>query len=195
MNKKTLVSEIGRAITGLIALSLLLCLIYPLAVWAIAQLVFLDKAGGSPVKKENRVIGSVLIGQPFSGPGFFHPRPSAAGQGYDARASGGSNLGPLSRSLVEQVKNRLKVYRQENNLPPQTPVPIDAVTASASGLDPHISVPNARLQAGRVATARGIGREKVLAAIAACTEDRQLGIFGEKRVNVLLLNLELQKVK
>jgi len=195
MNKKTLVAEIGRAITGLIALSLLLCLIYPLAVWAIAQLVFPGKADGSLLKKENRVIGSLLIGQPFSGPEFFHPRPSAAGQGYDARASGGSNLGPLSRSLVEQVKTRIKAYRQENGLPPQTPVPVDAVTASASGLDPHIGVPNARMQADRVARARGISRGRVLAAIAAGTEDRQLGIFGEKRVNVLLLNLELQKLK
>jgi K+-transporting ATPase ATPase C chain len=188
---KTIGLELKKAVVGLLVLVLLLGFIYPLVVWGIARFIFPAKAGGSLVKMENRVIGSVLIGQRFTGPGFFHPRPSAAGEGYDALASGGSNLGPLSKILIEQVKRRVKDYREENHLPPGVPVPMDAVTASGSGLDPHISVENAAWQAGRIAKTRGLSKETVLALIEKCTENRQLGIFGEKRVNVLLLNLEL----
>ncbi len=187
--------ELKKAVLGILFLVLLLCFIYPLVVWGIAWLVFPGKASGSLVKMENRITGSVLIGQPFTGAGFFHPRPSAAGEGYDALASGGSNLGPLSKTLIEQVKRRVKAYREENHLPPDAPVPMDAVTASGSGLDPHISMENAVLQAGRIAETRGLSKETVLALIEKCTENRQLGIFGEKRVNVLLLNLELEKIR
>lgn len=188
-----IISEIKKAITTIIALTLLLGLIYPLAVWGIAQLFFPTPANGSLIKKNNQVIGSLLIGQPFTQPAFFHPRPSAAGEGYDATASGGSNLGPLSKTLFQQVTQRVKNYRHENNIPPHIQVPADAVTTSASGLDPHISIENARLQAGRIAKARKITREKVLSLIQKHIEYPQLGIFGEKRVNVLLLNLELEK--
>jgi potassium-transporting ATPase KdpC subunit len=187
--------EIRKAVTIIIALALVLCVIYPLVVWGIAQVIFPVKANGSLIKAGDKVTGSILIGQRFTGPGFFHPRPSAAGEGYDASASGGSNLGPLSETLFKQVAERVKNYREENGLSPEIQVPVDAVTASASGLDPHIGVENARLQAGRVAKARGMSKEKVLAIIEKHIENRQLGIFGEKRVNVLLLNLELENLK
>jgi K+-transporting ATPase ATPase C chain len=192
---KTTGLELKKAVLGILFLVLLLGFIYPLIVWGIAQLVFPVKASGSLVQMENRVIGSGLIGQRFTGAGFFHPRPSAAGEGYDSLVSGGSNLGPLSKILVEQVKRRVKDYREENHLPPGVPVPVDAVTASGSGLDPHIGVENAVWQAGRIAKTRGLSKERVLALIEKCTENRQLGIFGEKKVNVLLLNLELEKIK
>ncbi len=136
-----------------------------------------------------RSSGSTLIAQGFSGPAYFHPRPSAAGQGYDAANSGGTNLGPTSNKLIEDVKHRIAVYRAENGLSPDAPVPADAVTSSASGLDPHISVRNALLQAARVAKARGIGEKAVLAMVEAHTEGRTLGFLGEPRVNVLTLNL------
>jgi len=185
--------ELKKAVLAIIVLTVLLGIIYPLTVWGLAQLIFPAKANGSMIYVNNKAIGSELISQRFNGPGYFHPRPSAAGQGYDATASGGSNLGPLSKTLLEQVKQRVKDYREENELAPDVRVPVDAVTASGSGLDPHISVQNAVLQAARVAKIRNINREKVLTAIKRCTENRQLGILGEKRVNVLLLNLELDK--
>jgi K+-transporting ATPase ATPase C chain len=188
---KTTWLELKRTVSAILALTLLLCVIYPLAVWGIARLFFPAKAAGSLVVIDNRIRGSVLIGQRFSGPGFFHPRPSAAGEGYDAMASGGSNLGPLSKKLIEQVAHRVKEYRDENHVPPGVPIPVDAVTASASGLDPHISAANAILQAARVAQAGRLSKKRVLALIDKYTENRQLGIFGEKRVNVLLLNVEL----
>jgi K+-transporting ATPase ATPase C chain len=131
------------------------------------------------------------LGQQFAGPGYFHPRPSAAGDGYDAANSGGSNLGPTSQKLIVVVKERSAAYRAENNLAPGVLIPVDAVTSSGSGLDPHISVPNALLQARRVAEARGLGEEAVRRSIAAHTEGRDLGILGEPRVNVLMLNLDL----
>jgi K+-transporting ATPase ATPase C chain len=178
--------EIRKAVTVITAFALVLCVIYPLAVWGIAQVFFPGRANGSLIKTGDKVTGSILIGQEFNGPIYFHPRPLA---------SGGSNLGPLSEALFQQVAERVKKYREENHLPPGIQVPVDAITASASGLDPHISVENARLQAGRIAKAMGISREIVLALIEKRIENRQLGIFGEKRVNVLLLNLELEKIK
>jgi K+-transporting ATPase ATPase C chain len=132
-----------------------------------------------------------LIGQGFAGPKYFHPRPSAAGQGYDAVRSGGSNLGPTSKKLVDAVRQRATDYRAENNLSPEILVPADAVTASASGLDPHISLNNALLQTSRVARARGLDKMAVRKLVGAYTEGRDLGIFGEPRVNVLILNLAL----
>jgi K+-transporting ATPase ATPase C chain len=136
-------------------------------------------------------VGSSLLAQGFTAPKYFHPRPSAAGQGYDAVNSGGTNLGPTSKKLIEDVKQRVADYRSENGLPPDVRVPADAVTSSASGLDPHISVRNALLQAARVAKARGIGEKDVLAKVGAHTEGRTLGLLGEPRVNVLTLNLSL----
>jgi len=138
-----------------------------------------------------KILGSSLISQGFTGPKYFHPRPSAAGQGYDATRSGGSNLGPTSRKLVETVRQRVDAYRSENNLPPDALVPADAVTASASGLDPHISLKNALLQASRVVKARGLSEDIVLKEIKHYTEGRGLGVLGEPRVNVLVLNLTL----
>ena len=141
--------------------------------------------------RKGTVVGSSLLAQGFTDPKYFHPRPSAAGQGYDPINSGGSNLGPLSQKLIDGAKQRIAAYRVENNLGPDAPVPIDAVTASGSGLDPHISLQNALLQADRVAKARGMSRELLHKTIESRTEGRDLGIFGEPGVNVLMLNLDL----
>jgi potassium-transporting ATPase KdpC subunit len=188
---KRLFREIGRSVIGVLALSILLCGIYPLIIWAVAQVFFTEKANGSLLTEENRVIGSALLAQGFTGRQYFRPRPSAAGEGYDARSSGGSNLGPLSRTLSETVKRRVDEYRKENGLAPDVGVPADAVTASGSGLDPHISPGNALIQAKRVARERGMTERAVLQKIGEHTEGRTLGIFGEPRVNVLTLNCAL----
>jgi len=188
---KDLVAELRASIAATLLLAVLCGGIYPVVVWAVGQGMFPDNANGSLVRFNGKVVGSALIGQGFAGPAYFHPRPSAAGNGYDAVHSGGTNLGPTSKMLIEDVKQRVAVYRAENVLPPGTLVPADAVTSSASGLDPHISVRNASLQAARVAKARGIGEKEVLAKIEAHTEGRSLGLLGEPRVNVLTLNLSL----
>jgi K+-transporting ATPase ATPase C chain len=188
------ISELRVAVVATIALAVVVCGAYPLVVWAIAQGLFPYEAGGSLVQRDGTVVGSGLIGQNFSSPKYFHPRPSAAGEaGYDAANSGGSNLGPLSKKLLDAVKERVEAYRAENNLPPDARVPADAVTASGSGLDPHIGVRNARLQAPRVAKARGMDDASVRQLIETHTEGRDLGIFGEARVNVLKLNLALDR--
>lgn len=195
LSSSWLVSTLEEARASLVStliLAVLLCGIYPLAVWALAQGLLPSQANGSLLIRQGKVVGSTLIAQGFSDPRFFHPRPSAAGDGYDAARSGGSNLGPLSRSLIEEVDGRLAGYRRENRLSEGTPVPADAVTASGSGLDPHISVRNAVLQARRVARSRGVSEEGLLARIRANTEGRDLGVLGEPRVNVLLLNLDLE---
>ncbi|MEN6487868.1 MAG: K(+)-transporting ATPase subunit C, partial [Smithella sp.] len=176
-------------------LAVLLCCIYPALIWIVAQSVFPEQANGSMVKSGGRIVGSALIAQNFVNPAYFHPRPSSAGEEYNAANSGGSNLGPTSRKLIETVAARINDYRSENNLDANTPVPADAVTASACGLDPHISLQNALLQARRVAASRGITEDDLRKMIAAHTEGRDLGILGEKRVNVLLLNLDLDKRK
>ena len=188
---KDLVAELRASIAATLLLAVLCCGIYPAVVWAVGQGMFPDKANGSLVRFNGKVVGSALIGQGFAGPAYFHPRPSAAGNGYDAVHSGGTNLGPTSKMLIENVKQRVAEYRAENVLSPGTLVPADAVTSSASGLDPHISVRNALLQAARVAKARGIGEKDVLAKVEAHTEGRTLGFLGESRVNVLTLNLSL----
>jgi potassium-transporting ATPase KdpC subunit len=188
---KDLVAELRASIAATLLLAVLCGGIYPVVVWAVGQGMFPDKANGSLVRFNGKVVGSALIGQGFAGPAYFHPRPSAAGNGYDAVHSGGTNLGPTSNMLIEDVKQRVAEYRAENVLSPGTLVPADAVTSSASGLDPHISVRNASLQAARVAKARGIGEKEVLAKIEAHTEGRSLGLLGEPRVNVLTLNLSL----
>ena len=180
------------AILMLLVFTVITGLAYPLAVTGIAQAVFGDEADGSLVRgADGQVVGSELIGQAFAEPGYFHPRPSAAGAGYDASASSGSNLGPTNDDLLARVTERADAYRRENDLDADAEVPVDAVTASASGLDPHISVANARLQAPRVAEARGMDPEDVLALVDDHTAGRDLGFLGEDRVNVLELNLAL----
>ena len=188
---KNILAELRTSLVITLLLIVLCCGIYPLVVWAIAQGMFSRQADGSLVVAKGRIVGSSLLAQGFSGPAYLHPRPSAAGQGYDAANSSGTNLGPTSNKLIEDVRQRVAGYRAENGLPPDAPVPADAVTSSGSGIDPHISVENARLQAGRVAKARGLSREEVLRRIAAHTEGRDLMILGEPRVNVLMVNLDL----
>jgi K+-transporting ATPase ATPase C chain len=183
-------SEFRASIVSTLLIAVLCCGAYPLAVYGIGR-TFPANADGSLLRVGGTVVGSSLIGQPFYGAGYFHPRPSAAGRGYDASNSGGTNLGPLSKKLIDDVRGRVAGYRKENGLDNLTPVPADAVTSSASGLDPHISPENAHLQAARVAAARGLTREAVRAKIDANTEGRQIGLFGQPRVNVLLLNLAL----
>lgn len=190
---KTLIAELRISLLATLSLAVILCGLYPLAVWILAQGLFPWKANGSMVVQDGKIVGSSLIAQGFTDPKYFHPRPSAAGQGYDAASSGGSNLGPISKKLVEAIGQRVMDYRAENHLAPDAVVPADAVTTSASGLDPHISVENALLQAPRVAEARGLIEEAVVKMINIHTEHRQLGILGEPRVNVLLLNVALDR--
>jgi K+-transporting ATPase ATPase C chain len=185
------VAELRVSIIAVLSLAVLLCGFYPLVVWALAQGFFPQKANGSLITQNGKVLGASLIAQGFSGPAYFHPRPSTAGDGYDAAASGGSNLGPTSQKLIDVVRRRAGEYRMENGLNESDPVPGDAVTASASGLDPHISLKNALLQARRVARARGMSEEAVRRKIETRTEGRDLGFLGEPRVNVLELNLDL----
>lgn len=169
-------------------MTLLTAVIYPLTVTGLAQLLFPLQAHGSLIESDSKVIGSTLIAQGFSSERYFHPRPSAAGSGYDAAASSGSNYGPTSRALIAAMAERSQALAAGN---PGTPIPLDLVTASASGLDPHISPAAAAFQARRVAGARGLAEVDVLDLIAAQTEDRSLGLLGEPRVNVLTLNLAL----
>ena len=166
-------------------------LAYPLAVTAIAQVGWSDTADGSLIERDGVVVGAELIGQPFVSPQYFHPRPSAAGDGYDGSASSGSNLGPTNPEFLATVSERVATYRRDNGLGDDVLVPVDAVTASASGLDPHISVRNATLQAARVADARGMPLEDVLRMIGEHTAGRPFGILGDPGVNVLELNLAL----
>jgi len=189
---KDLIRELRTSLIATLSLAIVLCGIYPLIIWVFAQGLFPARANGSLLVRDGKVIGSSFIGQGFTDPKYFHPRPSAAGQGYEGAGSGGSNLGPTSKKLVDQVGQRVIGYRTENNLAPDATVPADAVTASASGLDPHISVKNAQLQARRVAKARNMSVEVVLRKIEDHTERRTLGILGEQRVNVLILNLDLE---
>jgi len=191
---KSWLADLRRSFLAVAALAVILCGLYPLVAWVLAQGLFPGRANGSLIVRDGVVAGSSLIGQEFSSPKYFHPRPSAAGQGYDGGRSGGTNLGPLSKDLAETVRKRINAYREENGLSASTPVPVDAVTASGSGLDPHISPENARLQAPRVSRARGLAEDVVLARIKACTEGRTLGILGDPRVNVLRLNLALDGV-
>ena len=192
MKTKELLLEVKVSLLTMLALLVILCGMYPLVVWGIAQLAFPSQANGSLVEQHGKLVGSSLMAQAFSGDKYFHPRPSAAGDtGYDGTSSGGSNLGPLSQKLVDQVKERVEQYRKENNLPEGQLVPADAVTASGSGLDPHISLSNAGLQAGRVAKVRNLSDHQIKSLMQKYTEGPDWGLFGEPGVNVLRLNLAL----
>lgn len=191
-----------QLLTGLlmtIAMTVLIGLIYPFVVTGIAQGVMAKRANGSLVTVDGKPVGSSLIGQNFADAKgnplqrYFQPRPSAAGDGYDALASAGSNLGPSNQDLIDAVQQRVAAYRTLNGLVADAKVPVDAVTASASGLDPAISVANARLQAARVAKARGLSEQQVRQFIDKHTQDRAWGFLGEQTVNVLELNLALDR--
>ena len=189
---KKVFSEIRSAVMVTLVLAVVCCGLYPLVVFGVSQLLFHDKANGSLiVDKDGTIHGSRLIGQSFTADKYFHPRPSAAGNGYDPTSSSGSNLGPTSQKLNDAIVQRIADYRAQNNLATNAPVPADAVTASASGLDPHISLRNAELQAPRVAKTRGLSLDKVRELIRANTDSADLGILGEPGVNVLPLNLAL----
>jgi potassium-transporting ATPase KdpC subunit len=171
-----------------IATTVLLGIIYPLAVTGLAQLFFKDKANGQLIVQNGTVVGSRIIGQAFAGPSYFHSRPSAAGNGYDAANSNGSQLGPTNQRLIDRVKSDVATNQIDN---PGQPVPVDLVTASASGLDPDISPAAAEFQIPRVARQRGISQDQAKQLVQAHTQPRQLGLLGEARVNVLELNLDL----
>ena len=172
-----------------VVLTVLLGVIYPFVVTGLAQVIFPRQAAGSLIERDSKVIGSSLIGQPFTGPGYFHSRPSAAGNGYDATASGGTNLGPTSQKLFEtNIKSAADALREEN---PNSAIPVDLVTASASGLDPHITPAAAEFQVPRIARERSMSPEQVRRLVRDHTEGRQFGILGEPRVNVLELNMAL----
>jgi potassium-transporting ATPase KdpC subunit len=184
--KKNLIT----AVLMTIATTVLLGVVYPLVVTGIAQVIFPRKANGQLIEANGKIVGSHLIGQGFTSPGYFHSRPSAAGNGYDGTNSNGSQLGPTNQKLIDRVKADVATAQAENR---SVPVPIDLVTASASGLDPEISPAAAAFQLSRVAKARGISEAQLRQLVEDHTEDRQLGFLGEPRVNVLELNLELDK--
>jgi K+-transporting ATPase ATPase C chain len=204
---KTILIETRISIVATIATAILCCGVYPLIVWGIGQVIFPKQANGSLLKDASgNIVGSSLIGQNFTLAKYFHPRPSAAGSGYDPTSSGGTNLGPTSDKLIHGVHGQsdptqnfdgvadlVKAYRTDNGLSSDTPVPADAVTRSGSGCDPHISVANALLQAPRVAKARNLTVDQVKALIDQNTEGPDLGFLGEKGVNVLTLNLALDE--
>jgi potassium-transporting ATPase KdpC subunit len=184
-------SEIRPAILITLFLTAITGILYPLAMTGLAQVVFPHQANGSLMVEGGQVVGSELIGQNFSGEAYFHPRPSAAGtNGYDATASGGSNLGPNDAGLLKRIGDSARQLAQER---PGAPIPVDLVTTSGSGLDPHISPAGAELQVARVAKARSLSADAVRDLVRANTEGRQFGILGEPRVNLLLLNLALDR--
>ena len=193
---KTILTEFGRSLVATLFFAVILCGLYPLIVYGAAQLLFPHQANGSLLlDKAGAVRGSALLAQNFTGAKYFHPRPSAAGaNGYDATSSSGSNLGPTSSNLVANLTQNIAAYRGENGLTTNTPVPADAVTASGSGLDPDISPENAALQIPRVARARGISEIQVRQLVQQNTHDRDFGIWGQPRVNVMTLNFALDRV-
>lgn len=192
---KVLFSHIRGAVMSTVVLAVACCGVYPLVVFGIGRTFFRDQANGSLiVDKTGTVRGSRLLGQLFTGESYFHSRPSAAGNGYDAANSGGSNLGPTSQKLSDAVKTRIEDYRRQNGLQSSEAVPADAVSASASGLDPHISPHNAALQAPRVAKVRGLELQKILDLVRENTDGPDLGILGKPGVNVLKLNRALDAI-
>jgi potassium-transporting ATPase KdpC subunit len=193
---KAFFAETRAAILSTLVLAMVCCGAYPLVVYGLGQALFHNKANGSLiVDPHGTVRGSKLLAQGFTDPKYFHPRPSAAGNGYDAANSGGSNLGPTSQKLYDAIKDRVAAYRKENGLGETEPVPADAVTASGSGLDPDISVHNAELQVPRVAKARGLSQEEVRERVRQYTDAPDLGFLGDARVNILRLNLALDQTQ
>jgi len=189
---KNLFSEFRAALMVTLVFAVVCCGLYPLVLFGVSQVLFRDKANGSLiVDKDGTIHGSRLLGQQFTGGKYFQSRPSAAGNGYDATSSGGSNLGPTSQKLNDALAQRIADYRTQNGLATNAPVPADAVTASGSGLDPHISLHNAELQTPRVAKTRGLSEDKVREFIRANTDTADLGFLGEPGVNLLPLNLAL----
>src|SRR5262245_7892286 len=176
------------AILMTVVTTVILGIVYPLAMTAIAQLAFPENANGQLIERNGHIIGSRIIGQGFTKPGYFRSRPSAAGMGYDAANSAGSNLGPTNKKLIDAVKANVQAARKEN---PNAPVPVDLVTASGSGIDPHLSPAAAEFQVPRVARERGISEAELRRIVSAHTQGRQFGLLGEPRVNVLELNLAL----
>lgn len=195
-----MLSQLLPAIRTNLVLALLIGLAFPCAITAVSQVCFPHQSNGSLVVRNDKIVGSSLLGQAFSKPEFFHSRPSAAGSGYAGEASSGTNFGPTSKKLIlgdesfQGVKQQAEVYRKENNLLPDAKVPVDAVTRSSSGLDPGITPANALLQVARVAKARNLEESKVRDLVKKYTRDRDLGILGEPTVNVLALNLELESL-
>lgn len=183
--------QVWPAISSVFVLTLLTGAVFPLVLTGLARPLFPNQSEGSLISRHGQVIGSRHIGQAFSSPGYFHPRPSAAGNGYDALSSGGSNFNPSNPKLRNDVRRLVEDYRRQNDLPADAPVPIDAVTRSGSGLDPHISPANALLQVRRIARVRSLTEERLRQFIAEHTHHRQLGFLGEPRVSVLELNLAL----
>ena len=193
---KTLIHDLRSSIMAVVVLAVVCCGAYPLVVYAIAQTCFHDRANGSLIHDAAGAIrGSALLGQQFTGDKYFNSRPSAAGNGYDGLSSGGSNFGPTSQKLNDAIKDRVADYRKRNGLKDTDAVPADAVTASGSGLDPHISLRNAELQTPRVAKARGLKEDKVRELTRQNTDGPDLGVLGDAGVNVLKLNLALDALK
>ncbi|MGB8354378.1 MAG: K(+)-transporting ATPase subunit C [Chthoniobacteraceae bacterium] len=189
---KTILSEILRSVVATIVFAIVLCGLYPLVVYGVGQAFFRHQANGSLIlSKDGKVLGSEWLGQQFTSDKYFNSRPSAAGTGYDASSSGGTNLGPTSQKLNDSIKAAVDAYRKQNNLAADAPVPADAVTSSASGLDPHISPANALIQLPRVAKARNLDPAKVQELVEQNTDRPSLGILGDPGVNVLKLNLAL----
>jgi K+-transporting ATPase ATPase C chain len=191
---RTFLKELWTSIIATVVLCVVVSGFYPVLIWGIGQVLFPHQANGSLVERNGQIVGSELLAQGFSGAKYFHPRPSAAGTGYDPLNSGGSNLGPTSQKLIDGIKANAAQYRQENGLSAETAVPADAVTASGSGLDPHISIHNAQLQIPRVAKETGLSEEAVRAEVTKATDNPLLGIGGEAGVNVLKLNVALDAV-
>lgn len=195
-----MLSQLSPAIRANLVLALLIGILFPCAITVLSQVCFPHQANGSLVTHKDKLVGSTLLGQAFSKPEFFHSRPSSAGSGYAGEASSGTNLGPTSKKLIlgdesfPGVKQLADAYRKENNLPPETKVPVDAVTRSSSGLDPGITPANALLQVARVAKARNVDQSKIRDLVKKYTQDRDLGVLGEPTVNVLELNLELDSL-
>jgi K+-transporting ATPase ATPase C chain len=187
--RSPLVAQLGASVRIVALMTVVLGVAYPLAMTGFAQLAVPDRADGQLLEVEGELVGSRLIGQEFTGEEYFHARPSAVA--YDAAGSGGSNLGPTNPELIDSVEERVAAYREVNGLADGAPVPVDAVTGSASGLDPHISPANAKLQASRVATARGLDVDVVLALVDEATDRRPLGFLGDDAVNVVELNVAL----